>query len=151
MVTFSHSVAASVKMRSDSYQNVGSAGSTRLPPPACQLFQMPGVAVSAVRGPAFSMSLKDTEPYGWKFAPPTSWAMPRKKYAEAQSTPKLSEMRPVFGPLSSGLASSGVSTDVVGCCALTYGGTPTAIVQATMPTANQRLQLPVIVIRDLLS
>ena len=53
MVTFSHSVAASVKIRSDSYQKCGSTESTMVPPPACQLFQKPGVAVSAVRGPAF--------------------------------------------------------------------------------------------------
>ena len=78
MVTFSHSVAASVKIRSDSYQKCGSTESTMVPPPACQLFQKPGVAVSAVRGPAFSMSLKASEPYGWKFAPLCSWAMPRK-------------------------------------------------------------------------
>jgi len=32
MVMFSHSVAARVKMRSDSYQNVGSTRSTRVPP-----------------------------------------------------------------------------------------------------------------------
>src|SRR5215217_1206018 len=51
-------------------------------------------------------------------------------------------MRPVFGPLSSGLAS--------GCWALTHGGAPTAIMQTTRPTANHRLQLPVIVIKNLL-
>ena len=55
-------------------------------------------------------------------------------------------MCPVFGRLGS----SGASMMDVGCCALTYGGTPTAIVYATMPTANQRLQLPVIVIKNLL-
>ena len=32
-MTFSHSVAPSVKMRSASYQNLGSTGSTRVPPP----------------------------------------------------------------------------------------------------------------------
>src|SRR4029450_5283668 len=37
----------------------------------------------------------------------------------------------------------------VGCWALTYGGAPTAIVQATRTTANHRLQLPVIVIKNL--
>ena len=51
-------------------------------------------------------------------------------------------MRPVFGLFSSSLSSS--------CWALTHSGAPTVIVQATRPTAHHRLQLPVIVIKDLL-
>src|SRR5262245_6862821 len=37
-----------------------------------------------------------------------------------------------------------------GCCALPYGGAPTAIVRSIRPATNHRLQLPVIVIGNLL-